>query len=165
MVDPPDDSRLPKKQRRRDETPSEIHSHDHPPATTIECDNSIIPKPAASYRDMVIGSSDAQPDEELVSLDDDYIDLLEDDGQVGESEGIPFIDISKRVQSLALKSMKFTLVVKVLGRRIGYNVLHNRIYSIWKPSHPLKLIDIENDYFLVKFSSRVDYIKVLSEGP
>ncbi|KAK8637174.1 hypothetical protein V6N13_064600 [Hibiscus sabdariffa] len=52
MVDPPDDSRLPKKQRRRDETPSEIHSHDHPPATTIECDNSIIPKPAASYRDM-----------------------------------------------------------------------------------------------------------------
>ncbi|XP_039015150.1 uncharacterized protein LOC120145367 [Hibiscus syriacus] len=61
--------------------------------------------------------------------------------------------------------MDLTLVVKVLGRRVGYNTLYNCIYGIWKPSFPLKLIDIENDYFLVKFNNYGDYLKVLTEGP
>ncbi|KAK9044641.1 hypothetical protein V6N11_058536 [Hibiscus sabdariffa] len=61
--------------------------------------------------------------------------------------------------------MDLTLIVKVLGRRIGYNTLHNRIYGIWKPSHPLKLVDIENDFFFVKFSDRSYYLKVLTKGP
>ncbi|KAK9027648.1 hypothetical protein V6N11_067473 [Hibiscus sabdariffa] len=38
-------------------------------------------------------------------------------------------------------------------------------FGIWKPSHPIKRIDIENDFFLVKFSDRCDYLKVLTEGP
>ncbi|KAL4298357.1 hypothetical protein GQ457_12G026760 [Hibiscus cannabinus] len=131
----------------------------------MDCDSSKQPKPQASYKDMVTGSSDVHSAEELLPLDDDDIDLLEDDVSIDESEGIPFIVFSDRVQSLALKSMDYTLVVKVLGRRVGYNVLQNRIYSIWKPSHPLKLIDIENAYFLVKFLARTDYIRVLSDGP
>ncbi|KAK8539460.1 hypothetical protein V6N13_104301 [Hibiscus sabdariffa] len=32
-------------------------------------------------------------------------------------------------------------------------------------SHPLQLINIENDFFLVEFSDRGDYQKVLTEGP
>ncbi|KAK8649160.1 hypothetical protein V6N13_129894 [Hibiscus sabdariffa] len=51
-------------------------------------------------------------------------------------DGIPFIDFSDHVHAVAR--------VKVLGRKIGHNVLHDRI---GKPSHSLKLIDIENNYF------------------
>ncbi|KAK8601145.1 hypothetical protein V6N12_050987 [Hibiscus sabdariffa] len=131
----------------------------------MDSDNSDQAKPHASYKDMVTGFSEEHFQEEILSFDNDDIDLLEDDISVGESEGIPFIVFSERVQALALKSMDYTLVVKFFCRRVGYSLLHNRIYSIWKPSYPLKLIDIENDYFHVKFSVRSNYIKVLSDGP
>ncbi|KAL4303231.1 hypothetical protein GQ457_10G004230 [Hibiscus cannabinus] len=43
--------------------------------------------------------------------------------------------------------------------------LMNCIYGIWKPSHPIKLMYIESDYYLVKFSDPGDYLKVLNKGP
>ncbi|KAK8498254.1 hypothetical protein V6N12_000523 [Hibiscus sabdariffa] len=70
-----------------------------------------------SYRDKVIGSSSPPRDDDLLPLKDDDIELLEDDVMVGETEGILSIVFSDRVQSLALKSMDFTLVIKILGRR------------------------------------------------
>ncbi|KAL4282061.1 hypothetical protein GQ457_03G023530 [Hibiscus cannabinus] len=130
----------------------------------MDCDDSIPTRKLVSYKDIVAGSFNDTQDSDFVDLDDD-INLLEDDVSFGSLNGIPTIDFSDRVQNLAVKSMDLTLVVKVLGRRIGYNTLHNRIYGIWKPSHPLKLIDIENDFFLVKFSDRGNYLKVLIEGP
>ncbi|KAK9045142.1 hypothetical protein V6N11_059031 [Hibiscus sabdariffa] len=118
------DPRLPKKARRRDESPPDKPPHPaiYTASTTIsmECDDCVAPKQAISYKDKVM---------------------------------------------LALKSMDFTLVVKALGCRVGYNVLHNRILAIWKPAHPIKLVDIENDHFLVKFASWKDYIHALIDGP
>ncbi|XP_039009020.1 uncharacterized protein LOC120137310 [Hibiscus syriacus] len=128
----------------------------------IECNDS---SPAISYKDAVTKSTVAQSDSKTVNLEDNDIELLEEDITLGSSNSISTIYFSERVQSLAVKSMDLTLVVKVLGRRVGYNTLHNRIYGICKPSYPLKLIDIENNYFLVKFSDHGDYLKVLTEGP
>ncbi|KAK9043379.1 hypothetical protein V6N11_071724 [Hibiscus sabdariffa] len=61
-----------------------------------------------------------------------------------------------------VKSLERTVVVKLLGRRIGYTTLRSKIYEIWKPSQPLKLMDVENDYFLVSFRSQDDYERILS---
>ncbi|KAL4368016.1 hypothetical protein GQ457_05G029420 [Hibiscus cannabinus] len=165
-VDNSANPRLPKKQRRRDENPPD------PPAalgdsfpSLMECEGEVNTRPTISYKDVVTGPLGSRSPGSSATLDDDDIELLADDIALGVSNGIPTIDFSDRVQQLAIKSMDLTLVVKVLGRRIGYNTLHNRIYSIWKPTHSLKLIDIENDYFLVKFSDRIDYLKVLTEGP
>ncbi|KAK8548189.1 hypothetical protein V6N12_061107 [Hibiscus sabdariffa] len=97
--------------------------------------------------------------------DGDDTELLEDDILVGDSNDIPSIIFSERVQHLAIKSMDLALVVKVVGRRVSYNTFHNLIFNIWKPSFPLKVMDIENDFFLVKFSDRLDYLKVLTQGP
>ncbi|KAL4333564.1 hypothetical protein GQ457_07G033850 [Hibiscus cannabinus] len=41
----------------------------------------------------------------------------------------------------------------------------NKLYDIWQPSQAFKLMDIENDYFLVTFRSRSDYLHVLIDGP
>ncbi|KAK8997026.1 hypothetical protein V6N11_020518 [Hibiscus sabdariffa] len=160
------DLRLPKKQRRRDEDPPD-HSDSliGEPVASMECDFQSNVKVPVSYKDIVTGSGGSHSESENIDLDDDDIDLLEEDITLGSMNGIPTIDFSERVQALAVRSMELTLVVKILGRRIGYNTLHNRIYGIWRPSHPIKLIDIENDYFLVKFSDRRDYLRVLTEGP
>ncbi|KAL4312880.1 hypothetical protein GQ457_01G005440 [Hibiscus cannabinus] len=149
------DPRLPKKQRRRDEDP---------PDSEMECDVLSNQRPLLSYKDIVAGGNGPSPIDNNLGFDDD-IELLEDDITISNSNGIPSIVFSERVQQLAIKSMDLALVVKVLGRRISYNVFRNRIFNIWKPSHPLKVMDIENNFFLVKFSDRLDYLKVLTQGP
>ncbi|KAK5785077.1 hypothetical protein PVK06_039622 [Gossypium arboreum] len=65
---------------------------------------------------------------------------------------------------MLLKNMMTTVVVKLLGRNLAYSILHNQIFSLWKPSHSFYLMDIENDYFLVKFQSKEDYEMVLTQG-
>ncbi|KAH1066052.1 hypothetical protein J1N35_031039 [Gossypium stocksii] len=61
--------------------------------------------------------------------------------------------------------MEQTIVIKLLGRNIGYGALNTRISSLWNPSMPFHLMDIENGYFLAKFQSPDDYAKVLLQGP
>ncbi|PPR84505.1 hypothetical protein GOBAR_AA36209 [Gossypium barbadense] len=61
--------------------------------------------------------------------------------------------------------MEQTVAIKLFGRNIGYGALNNRISSLWNPSMPFHLMDIENGYFLAKFKSPDDYAKVLSQGP
>ncbi|KAH1097268.1 hypothetical protein J1N35_014189 [Gossypium stocksii] len=61
--------------------------------------------------------------------------------------------------------MENTVILKLLGRNIGFSVLQNKLYNLWRPSAPLYMVDIENDYFLVKFQNKLDCEKVLSEGP
>ncbi|KAL4271513.1 hypothetical protein GQ457_13G016790 [Hibiscus cannabinus] len=134
----------------------------------MECDNPNLVVPGlnpVTYKDMLTGGSANVPDDDLISLDDDDIDLLDDDVRTREMDGVPFIDFSDRVKDLAVKSMDFTLVLKVLGRCVGYTTLYNRIISLWKPTHQIKLIDIENDHFLVKFASLLDFIHALTDGP
>ncbi|MBA0757762.1 hypothetical protein Gotri_020829 [Gossypium trilobum] len=44
--------------------------------------------------------------------------------------------------------METTIVVKFFGCNIGYGVLYNRISSLWRPSQPFHLMDVENGYYL-----------------
>ncbi|KAL4284648.1 hypothetical protein GQ457_16G019820 [Hibiscus cannabinus] len=44
-------------------------------------------------------------------------------------------------------------------------VLWNRIHALWAPQGSIQLVDLDNDYYLVKFAAEEDYAKVLTEGP
>lgn len=43
--------------------------------------------------------------------------------------------------------------------------LHTRLVRLWKPAGDIEFMDLENDYFLVRFAERYDLQKVLSGGP
>lgn len=83
----------------------------------------------------------------------------------GVVDGVLSIDSSDRVYALIEESMSTTLVVKLLGRTIGYNALWNKVCSMWKPMRRIQLKDIDNDYYLAKFESVLDYNSVLLKGP
>ncbi|MBA0694313.1 hypothetical protein Goari_004624 [Gossypium aridum] len=53
----------------------------------------------------------------------------------------------------------------MLGGKIGFNVLVNKITSLWSPKCPIQLMDLENDFFLVRFQDENDYNKALVGGP
>lgn len=76
--------------------------------------------------------------------------------------GIPSIKFSERINQLLIKDMSFTMMIKLLGRSMGYATLQIKIYALWKPSQPFSLMDTANVYFLAKFQNTKDYERVLS---
>ncbi|KAK9042765.1 hypothetical protein V6N11_071125 [Hibiscus sabdariffa] len=124
---------------------------------------SAIPPP--SYKDSLMKDNVAAIHTADEIFDDEEIEIQEGDVICSLVDGIISIDFSNRIQSLPEKSLDQTLVVKLLGRRIGYTTLRTKIYEIWKPKQAIRLMDIENDYFLVTFKLCSDYLKVLANGP
>ncbi|MBA0826758.1 hypothetical protein Goarm_011581 [Gossypium armourianum] len=98
-------------------------------------------------------------------LDYDDLEILEGDVKVSTDGPYPKIFFSEHVHEILDKSMKQIVVVRFLGRTIGYKALINRIQALWKPIWDFQVINIENDYELVKFSMIHDYTKALTKGP
>ncbi|KAL4332945.1 hypothetical protein GQ457_07G015390 [Hibiscus cannabinus] len=107
------------------------------------------------------GSSTKSPsafvDEEVVVLDEDVI--LQRDGN------IPSIQFSPRVHDQVDRNLRNAIIFRLLGKTIGFRSLWNRIHALWKPVGELQLVDLDNNYFLVRFTDAGDYSKVLTQGP
>ncbi|KAJ4825244.1 hypothetical protein Tsubulata_029949 [Turnera subulata] len=52
-----------------------------------------------------------------------------------------------------------------IGRSIGYRALSSRLSRVWQLRSGVKVIDLEHNYYMVKFYSYEDYIRVLTGGP
>ncbi|MFQ6636834.1 hypothetical protein Gotur_014203 [Gossypium turneri] len=78
-----------------------------------------------SFRDVVqkTGSMNNTMDNEWEM--DDFA-LREDDERKGIVDRVPSIEFSDRVYGLIEESMSKTLVIKLLGRKIGYNTLFDK---------------------------------------
>ncbi|KAK8564725.1 hypothetical protein V6N12_058308 [Hibiscus sabdariffa] len=179
----PDENLRNKKPRQHDEEPPDDWPSDMEVNISVPAANLIVIDPTSprnveegndkthpfqnllpSYKDTLIGKPIAlSPDDEEI-LDEKDIEILEDDVTLSTTNGVISIDFSTRVHDLAVKSLRDTVVIKLLGRRIGYNTLRTHLYELWKPSQPFRLMDIENDYFLVTLRSQVDYMKIISGG-
>ncbi|KAK9040467.1 hypothetical protein V6N11_015622 [Hibiscus sabdariffa] len=153
-----------RKYRQLDDDPSDGGGSDARPADVTLDQDRIAPK-ATSYKGSLLQNSTSLPSESDELMDEE--DIIFEDGEVVRNivDGVISIDLSERVLSLTEKSLEYTVVVKLLGCRIGYNTLRTKIYELWKPSQPIKLMDIENDYFLVSFRTQFDYERILSSGP
>ncbi|XP_050229218.1 uncharacterized protein LOC126678358 [Mercurialis annua] len=116
-----------------------------------------------SFKDKVL-----QADKErVVSISgtcDDF-NMMEDDVIISNDEGLPMISFSNRVKEELSKPWRRSVVVKLLGRPIGFRNLCNRLKSMWNFTQGFDVIDLENDYFLVKLKSGCDVEAVLTGGP
>lgn len=57
------------------------------------------------------------------------------------------------------------LIIKCLGKRLGYNFMVRRLSQLWKLKSPFMVTDLGNEFFLVKFESEEDSDHVLFDGP
>lgn len=55
--------------------------------------------------------------------------------------------------------------MKVFGRKVGHLTLKKKLQTLWKPSEILSLINLENEFFLIKYQNEENMNKVLHEGP
>lgn len=121
--------------------------------------------PLTSWKDKLLGQSSKLVDLGKDGDETDDIELPEDDVLISSLHGSSSIEFSKHIRQILFRDMENTVVLKLLGHNIGYTALLNKIYSLWKPTRSLHLLDIENDYFLVKFHNKIDCDRALSEGP
>ncbi|KDO44000.1 hypothetical protein CISIN_1g046515mg, partial [Citrus sinensis] len=95
---------------------------------------------------------------------DDW-ELEEDDVTFREEEPVPFIAFSSRVHERLVEPWENSVVVKILGRNLGYRVLSSRLNRIWSSTIGFEIIDLGNDYFLIRFNNKKDVEYALTEGP
>ncbi|KAK6263504.1 hypothetical protein SCA6_018938 [Theobroma cacao] len=80
-------------------------------------------------------------------------------------EGEPALDISDRKQQKLARKWRRSVVVCLLGLPISYKVLCDWIISLWSPKGQYKVVDLDEENFLVNFSLEEDYLKALLDGP
>ncbi|MBA0626805.1 hypothetical protein Godav_004406 [Gossypium davidsonii] len=107
----------------------------------------LTPTSGSSWKEMLLkgGSFESMTifsGSDILDIED--FEFTERDVVKSNVNGIPTINFSERIRHLLVKDVDTTMVVKLLGRNIGYSTLLNRISNIWKPSQLFHLIDVEN---------------------
>ncbi|KAK5784532.1 hypothetical protein PVK06_039058 [Gossypium arboreum] len=105
------------------------------------------------------------PDVSSPNKMEEEFDLQDGDVVMKLVEGISSITLSDRVHQLIEWKMAKTITVKLLGRKIGFNTLLNKMKSLWSPKSHMKLMNLENYYYLLRFQDKEDFNKVLVGGP
>lgn len=60
---------------------------------------------------------------------------------------------------------KNVVIVKLLGRTMGYRALCSRLESLRGMCKGFSVIDLENDFYLVRFKTETDAHHALTQGP
>ncbi|KAH9762496.1 DUF4283 domain-containing protein [Citrus sinensis] len=119
--------------------------------------------PPVSFRDKLL-ETQMELEEEFMGKEED-IDIDIGDVVIEMERFLPAISFSQKVHLQLVKPWQSTVVVKLLGRSIGYKVLCNRLEALWNMSHGFFVIDLENNYFLVRFKRDSNAQHVLTQGP
>ncbi|KAL4278247.1 hypothetical protein GQ457_03G020180 [Hibiscus cannabinus] len=124
-----------------------------------------IDKGKASYASMAARNNGVSGKSSISSgLSDDYIIVLEDDYVIDHSGTILSIKFSDRVHEQIHITIRNAIIVRLLGRSIGFQTLNTWLLTIWKLIGDIQLIDLEKGYFLVRFENETNYSRVLTKG-
>lgn len=87
--------------------------------------------------------------------------------EVGEEPFNPYPSIPFTLKEAEewCRPWKQSLIVRLLGKRIGLKTTQNRLEKDWSKNGPIKIIDLSDDYFLLHFQNEEDYKFALFEGP
>lgn len=101
-----------------------------------------------------------------VDFSDDDSEVSEDDLSEDEGDGQLFsMGMTRQEKIDARKPWRTSLIIKLIGRKIGYQFLLRRLQTMWRIKSPFMLIDLPCDFFIVRFTSKEEYCKALLTGP
>ncbi|KAI9077148.1 hypothetical protein K1719_040970 [Acacia pycnantha] len=115
---------------------------------------------APSFKEKLLNSLSESPEEE-----EEDITIKQGDVSIGLNGNIPTVDFASHIIDTLNKKMGLAVVIKLLGRKIGFRPLRNQLQNLWKPTSQIKIIDLHDDCFLVKFQDDLDYQNALLSGP
>ncbi|KAF7827642.1 reverse transcriptase [Senna tora] len=122
-----------------------------------ENDTTIEPGPKGSGEDISDSSSS----------DEDIEDKDGDNGIAVEKDVFDRINftLSEREWKRLNKPFKKTLIIKLLGKTVGFKFLLRKVNQLWGRTGEIELVDLGNNYFLEKFDTYSDLDFALTGGP
>ncbi|KAH9742594.1 hypothetical protein KPL70_002998 [Citrus sinensis] len=102
-----------------------------------------------SYRDIAM-EANAGSAKVVFGMSDEW-ELEEEDVCCKEDESMPYIAFSQRVHDRLAKPWANSVVVKTLGRNLGYRVISERLKKLWGSTMGFSIIDLANDYYLIDY--------------
>ncbi|XP_058742270.1 uncharacterized protein LOC131614729 [Vicia villosa] len=116
---------------------------------------------------MVTGETSKEregPDSQVIVENMDlWGDLKIEEHKFGDYE-CPEIILSKVEERRISIPWKKGVIVKMLGRRIGYKALENRLNQLWARNGCLSIVDLGQEYYLVTFTNKEDQYSALIDG-
>ncbi|XP_045798137.1 uncharacterized protein LOC123892394 [Trifolium pratense] len=114
-----------------------------------------------SFRDKVLGKQ-AVITRERVDLLANKLAKVE---LVKGNRLMPMLHVEGKVIEELSIPWKDALVIKLLGKKLGYNTMKNKLETTWKLVGGIELMDIGNAFYMVKFDGEDDKNKVINGGP
>ncbi|XP_057432116.1 uncharacterized protein LOC130724864 [Lotus japonicus] len=84
---------------------------------------------------------------------------------VNDNTQLPQLHVDKSVIDNMCSPWKDALVVGLLGKKLGFRTMKDRLSNIWKLVGEFDLLDIDNGFFMVKFDRKEDKKKVMDGAP
>ena len=115
-----------------------------------------------SFKDKLLGSSTTGPKRRRG-------DLFSQNLAKAELEGgnrlLPKIFLEESIREELRAPWKDALIVKLLGKEVGFITMRDRLKKVWKSSGGFDMMDLGYGFFLVKFDRDQDRPKVVEGGP
>lgn len=73
--------------------------------------------------------------------------------------------MSKEEKKMAPTPWRYNVIIKVVGKKVGYHFLYNKLHAMWRLQSPFMLIDLTNDFYIAKLSTKHDQNMALFQGP
>lgn len=117
---------------------------------------------AISFRDKVLGNKQAPSIREKSDL------IAQKMVRVEYENGnrlLPKVYLDDKVFHELCSPWHDALVVKLLGKNIGYRVMQERLKKLWKLTGGFDMMDVDNGFYMIKFDLEADKEKVKEGGP
>ncbi|KAJ1417010.1 hypothetical protein SESBI_16954 [Sesbania bispinosa] len=101
------------------------------------------------------------------------IDLSREEGDNSREEAYtgfmdplcPVVRLSEVERTAIRIPWKRSLIVKVLGKRVSLRYFQTRFYKLWQLRARMEVIDLDNEYFVIRFENVDDMQHVFDDGP
>ncbi|OIW03211.1 hypothetical protein TanjilG_21843 [Lupinus angustifolius] len=115
-----------------------------------------------SFRDKMLADSQPTPVRKEIDFLAEGLASVE---LVGGNRLLPTVSFSDSVIKEYSREWQDALIVTIIGKKLGFKVMRERLKYAWKLAGDFDMMDIENGYFMVKFNQAPDREKVLQGGP
>nr|POE84935.1 uncharacterized protein CFP56_64328 [Quercus suber] len=122
-------------------------------------------EPPLSYKDKLVGEIPGAF-AQAFNLDPGVRVLPGPEKVIGElSKGLMTVNLTPETRDIIRAKWVHALIVKVHGRSVGFQFLHSKLMSMWKPAGRMDCVDLDKDFYLIRFGLVEDYDNVLKGGP
>ncbi|XP_057441998.1 uncharacterized protein LOC130733752 [Lotus japonicus] len=115
-----------------------------------------------TFKEKVLGARKASETEEFVNLVTKGVMKMD---YAENNTSFPMFSIEPTMYREICKPWEDCLVVKLLGKHIGYGALCEKLKSMWKLTGGYEIRDVHHGYFLVKFDKAEDKARAISGAP